>query len=116
MSKPQGDAKIRTTRDALVPGKRRGALAEQRLHEAYANVFSRGGEDVDLVLADLAEYSGYFFVTPTGTSADDLFRVEGSRQVFARILSLISLPMSQLEALRKAALEELQTSNEEGSR
>lgn len=105
-----------TTADIFDEGKRRGAGSQLKLHEAFHTVFDRRKEHVDLVLADLAEFSGYYFVTPPGASNEFLRQMEGRREVFARILSLIALPMTQLEALWVAAVEETQTSNTEGER
>lgn len=103
-----------TTRDIFDEGARRGAQSTIDLHQAYAEVFDRARPGVDMVLGDLAEFTGYFFVSPRGSSHGDLERMEGMREVFARILNLIALPMPQLEALRLAAIEEQRISNEEG--
>lgn len=105
-----------TTADIFDPGKRRGPTMQLRMHQAYSELFDRKQENVDLVMADLAEFSGYFFVTPPGVDPGVRDQMEGRREVFARILSLIALPMTQLEALRVAAAEEQQTSNTEGER
>lgn len=102
-----------TTADIYKEDTRRGAQATVDLHNAYAEVFDRTRPGVDVVLGDLAEFSGYFFTAPRGSSEADLNRMEGMREVFARILNLIALPMPQLEALRLAAIEEQRISNEE---
>ncbi len=108
-----------TTGDIFPKGKRRGPQSELRLHEAYRAVFTLQKpmkEDLDLVLADLGEFSGYHAVlSPTATDGE-MRDHNGRRAVFARILSLIELPLSQLNDLRNAALVEMQISNEEGSR
>lgn len=107
---------MKVTRDLFDPGHRRGPASEERLIEAYQQVFGTSGEDLDLVLGDLAEASGYYFVTPDDATALQMARSEGARKVFARILSLTRVSPNQLEALREAALLELQTSNEEQPR
>lgn len=104
----------KTTRDIFNEGMRRGSAFDLDQATAYAEVFDRTRPGVDTVLADLAEFTGYFFVSPRGSSVDDINRMEGMREVFARILNLIALPVSQLEALRLAAIEEQRVSNEEG--
>lgn len=110
--------RMTTTRDELPMGKRRGKAAESRLVTAYQNVFKNLGvnADVDLVLADLAEYSGYFATCPDDVTANQLFLAEGQRKVFARILSLLGVSGEDRELLRRAALDELYVSHEEGSR
>ena len=81
------------------------ASAAEALVQAYGNVFDRARPGVDLVLADLALLSGYYFTSPEGANLE---RAEGRREVFARILNLTALPMRQIEALRVAAVEEQQ--------
>lgn len=111
-------AKVTTTVDVLPPGSRRGLNATLKLTEAYNQVFSKPGvrEDVDLVLADLAEYSGYFATMPIDAPDRALQRMEGRREVFARILSLFGVTGEEREELRRAALREMTASIDEGSR
>ena len=104
--------------DLYKPGMRRGAAATIRLSDAYKAVFingNPGNEDNDLVMSDLANFTGYFAASPPGTTDADLREANGMRAVFARILSLSELPLVQLRSLREAALVELQTDNEEGN-
>jgi hypothetical protein len=110
--------KITTTKDSLPRGKRRGPAAELTLNNAYRAVFKNIGKDAqtDMVLADLAEFSGYYAVSPRSISEADLNRNEGNREVFARILSLLGVSGEDREALRAAAMVELQISSEEGTR
>lgn len=107
-----------TTTVTLPAGKRRGKASNLMLIDAYKATFKGQGVNaqVDLVLADLAEFSGYFAVMPEGTSAEGLQRDAGRREVFARILSLLGVSSEDRELIRAAALEELSISNEEGSR
>jgi hypothetical protein len=107
------------TSDIYKEGSRRTAPQTLRLAAAYEAVFVKRRpmqEDVDLVMADLAEFSGYFTTAPTSTNSNDLWDLNGKRSVFARILSLIAIPRVQLEELRKAALDEMHISNTEGQR
>jgi hypothetical protein len=104
--------------DLYKPGRRRGSAATIRLSDAYRAVFINGNpskEDSEIVMSDLANFSGYFSVSPPGTSDADLREANGARAVFARILSLSELPLVQLRSLREAALVELQTDSEEGN-
>ena len=108
-------AEMTTSRKKLVKGVRRGAANEQLLMNAYATVFERKSEAVDLVLADLAEYSGYYATMPRDATALQYARAEGGREVFARILSLSGVSDERREEVRVAALAELRTSLEEGN-
>lgn len=97
----------------------RGSEAELRLASAYEAVFllrNATKDDLDMVMVDLAEFTGYFAVAPAGTSEAELRDLNGKRAVFARILSLIKLPMGRLSQLREAALVEMQISSLEGER
>ena len=110
--------KLTTTRDELPAGRRRGAAANVALIDAYKHVFTGlcVNKQIDLVMADLAEFTGYFAVPPEGTTLEGMYRDAGRREVFARILSLIGVSSTDRELIRAAALEELGISNEEGSR
>lgn len=105
-----------TSRKSLPEGNRRGARREQQLVRSYATVFSLNIEDAQLVMADLAEASGYYAVMPEDATAMQMARAEGRREIFARILSLVGVSEEQREAIRIAALAELQTTNEEQAR
>ncbi len=80
--------------------------ADANLVAAYNSVFAQGREDVELVLADLAEFSGFYKVADRGTSADQLNFDEGKRLAFARIWSFLTLTDKQLEELENAARDE----------
>lgn len=104
--------------DLYKPGRRRGSAATIRISDAYRAVFINGNpskEDSEIVMSDLANFSGYFAVSPPGTGDAELREANGARAVFARILSLSELPLVQLRSLREAALVELQTDSEEGN-
>jgi len=104
-------SELSTSRTTLKKGHRRGALREQQLVNAYQSLWAR--EDMQIVMADLAEASGYYAVMPEDATALQICRAEGRREIFARILSLIGVSVEQREAIRIAALAELQTTNEE---
>lgn len=65
-----------------------------RVKEAYkAFVDGRASrDDADLIMLDLAKVSGYYHVTPPGTSSDDVQRAEGARSVYARIVYMLNMP------------------------
>lgn len=98
---------------------RRGAKQTLVLSDAYKAVFTMKQatpEALEMVMNDLAEFSGYFAVTPRGASIEEAAYDNGMRAVFARIKSLTGLYGGDLERLRAAALLEMQISNEEGER
>lgn len=107
-----------TTAQLLAEGRRRGPELSLALHEAWKALQGGhgGADDFELVLNDLAEFTEYYFVAPPGTSGDVLVRREGARAVFARILFLLDVPMTTLGEWRKAALVELDITNQEGER
>ncbi len=108
-----------TTDKQFKPGLRRGSRQTLTLSDAYKAVFTMKQatpEALEMVMNDLAEFSGYFAVAPAGTTGDVLQYMNGQRSVFARIKSLTGLYGDELERLRAAALVEMQISNEEGER
>lgn len=76
--------------------------AEAHLVEAYrAFAEGRAGkQDADLVLQDLAMYSGYFHVTSQDTSEGATKYAEGARSVFARVMFMLNLPIERIYALQ----------------
>lgn len=94
-------------------GARRNDQAHRRLVKAYKEVF-RPSESVDIVLADLANYCGFYKVAPPGTPAEALFYEQGTRAAFGRLFHFLSLPDDRLEDLEKAAQAESLADGEEG--
>lgn len=84
-------------------------LADAALIAAYNSVFSQDREDVQMVLADMAEHCGFYKVDARGASADDLNFDGGKRAAFARIWSFLTLTDQQLELLENAARDEAAT-------
>jgi hypothetical protein len=80
--------------------------ADIRLIQAYRSVFGRGGEDVELVLIDLASFCGFYQVEQGGVSADELNHWAGRRAAFGRIFNFLSLSDAQLMAMEQAARDE----------
>lgn len=76
----------------------------KRLIEAYEALFGgRGGkEDADLVLADLAFESGYFFVDDGSASDAQLRHDSGRRFLFGRIARFLSLSAGELAEIQRA--------------
>lgn len=95
-------------------GRRRKASAADRLSNAYNEVFSRQ-ESAELVLADLAAFSGFYQVTPPGASDAEVRYAEGMRAVFARIERFRLLTPTERTQLEQAARQEAITSQKEGT-
>lgn len=71
---------------------------------AYKAVFdSREGQ---IVLADLAEHTGFYFSTHPNTSPEARAYQDGMRNVYSRILSVIRLTDDEQIALEKAVFDE----------
>jgi hypothetical protein len=95
-------------------GRRRKAAAAERLSHAYTDVFCRQ-ESAELVLADLAAFSGFYQVTPPGASDAEVRYAEGMRAVFARIERFRLLTPQERTQLEQAARQEAITSQKEGT-
>lgn len=76
---------------------------DDRLAEAYRNVFLAHTEDAHLVLNDLAQYTGFYSVLPADVSDDQLRYREGARAAFARVFEFLSQTNQGVAALDKAA-------------
>lgn len=107
---------ITTTAKLFGIDRSRSSAAELRIAEAYAAVFSGRGstEDAELVLVDLAKFTGYYNTTSPEVPGDALRYYEGQRAVMGRILALKAPPDIELEALRKAVREEQIADNHTG--
>lgn len=79
------------------------AAAEQTLVGAYRSVF-REGQDAEMVLADMAAFTGFYQVQPPGDmSAYQAGYVNGMRAAFGRLFHFLSLSDRQLAELEEAA-------------
>lgn len=81
-----------------------------RLTDAW-NAFVEGRasrEDAEVILTDLASESEFFYIAPPDATGDHLKYREGKRALYGRILFLLDRPTSFMEAVRRAALDELQ--------
>lgn len=96
----------------LPRGRKRGKVAEDRLVKAYNEVFKIGREEAEIVLADLAEHSGFYRVTHP--DAGNLAFNEGMRAVYGRIHRFLRMSDQEFRDLEAAAREEAIVSSEEG--
>ncbi len=92
----------------------RGSGAALRLALAYHNVFKTQDEDVQLVLADLADYTGFYRVNGEGIPPDDRAFSDGKRAAFGRLFRFLNLTDDEKNALVQAARAETLASSNEG--
>lgn len=91
----------------------RGDEAHLRLALAYHNVFKASDEDAQLVLADLADYTGFYRVNGEGIPPDDRAFSDGKRAAFGRLFRFLNLTDDEKNALVQAArVESIASSNE----
>lgn len=93
----------------------RGAKAQDRLAKAYREVFQRDSEAVEIVLADMANFMGFYKVPPIGAPPETLLVDQGLRAAFGRLFSFLSLSEDRLAALEEAARREAMADDEEGT-
>ena len=99
------------------PGKRRGTQAAHDLAEAYRALANGNptSADCERIIADLAEFSGFYTVSgPADADAWVRFR-EGQRSVFGRMLNFMRLTDTERRDLEVAARYEAITSLQEGN-
>ncbi len=96
-------------------GDRRGARANKVLADAYRAVFRDGGtsQDREIVLADFANYTGFYRVSGPGLSAEDRAFADGMRAAYGRIFRFLRLSREELDALEDAARQEAVTDAQE---
>lgn len=92
--------------------RKRGAMATEQLSRAYMTLFQ--SEAGRLVLADLAEFSGFFKVIPSGTTPDQAMYCEGMRNVFGRILHYMQPTSEQMFKLSQIAAAEARVTSLQG--
>lgn len=97
----------------LVP-RPRDAEAQKRLVDAYREVFGKEDESTEIVLADLAQFCGFYSVPPPGTPSDTLHYEAGQRSAYGRIFHFLSMPQKRVDALERAAREESDINQVEG--
>ena len=98
------------------PGARRRAKAQLRLAQAYQAVFGGNGtqEDAELVLADLANVSGFYAVEDADVSATARAFADGRRDLMNRILRMSQMSRERHEMLLQAVMAEEEADNHEG--
>lgn len=92
---------------------KRDAAAKERLREAYASVFNLSSVDAQMVLADLADYCGYYKVFDPAVPMSVMADHNARRAVFGRIFHFTNLSEDERKELHQAARRET-VANEEG--
>lgn len=67
-----------------------------------------------MVLADLANHSGFYQVHPPGSGLNELMEANGRRAVFGRLFRFLRLSQTELHALEEAARRESLADAQEG--
>jgi len=104
----------RTLATQSLHGQARNTKAHAKLAAAYREVFSRNDESVEIVLADLANFCGFYKVPPIGSPPETLLVDQGLRAAFGRLFSFLSLSDERMAALEQAAREEALADHEQG--
>lgn len=91
---------------------KRDQAAKEKLREAYVTVFS--GESGQIVLADLAEYCGYYKVFDPAISMSVMADHNARRAVFGRIFHFLNLSEDERRELHEAARREYLANIDEG--
>ena len=71
---------------------------------AYKRLFNT--TDGQMVLKELAQFTGFYQVTDRDVNRDEMMRQEGRREVFDHIVRYCNLPPEQVQELHKITLNE----------
>jgi hypothetical protein len=100
------------------PRNPRGPRAHTFLVGAYRRVLVSGGtstdEDKQIVLADLANASGFYRVSGPGLTAEDRAFADGMRSVYARVHVFLRMTDQEIRNLEEAARQEAIIDSEPG--
>lgn len=101
------------------PRNPRGPAAHVFLIGAYRRVLVRGGiatdEDKQIVLADMANASGFYRVSGAGISATDRAFADGMRATYARVHLFLKMTPEEVGHLEEAARQEAMIDSEPGN-
>lgn len=89
-------------------GKRRTPAVKMDVANAYHATFTGNADanQADIVLVDLAAFSGFFGVTPAGVDPDTRAFNDGQRAVFGRIMSMLRMPARERDAFMTVVRDE----------
>ncbi len=96
----------------------RGAQARQALAEAYLDVFvprrTASEAQKQMVLADLANASGFYRVSGPEMSGETRAFMDGMRAVYGRVFRFLHLSEQEVRELEEAARQEAIADSEQG--
>ncbi len=98
-------------------GERRTLDVHQELGQAYRAVFTEQTateQQKDMVLVDLAEFSGFYSITPGGSDPDTRAFNEGQRAVFGRVLRFLNMTAEERSFLEEETRHQTLISVAEG--
>ncbi len=75
--------------------------------EAFMQGRSVNKDDAEAMIADLADYCGYYTAANIGTPSENLHYREGQRSLFARIILLSRVPKAVQDRVSRMATEDL---------
>ena len=98
-------------------GFRRGASARNDLSRAYQALFTgHGGErEAQMVLADLANFTGFYRANGPGFTDSDRAHSDGMRLAYGRIHQFLRMTDDERRQLEEAARLEAVTDADEGA-
>ncbi len=78
------------------------------LTRAYRNLFDGRAtkQEAQMVLADLANHSGFYQVLPPGAGVSELAEANGKRATFGRLFRFLRLSEEEVRGLEEAARQE----------
>lgn len=94
--------------------KPRSPSATQELAKAYLSVFDKKRDDVQMVLADLADFTGFYAVSSEDKPPDARAYADGKRAAFGRLFRFLNLTDEERGFLEKAARAETNVSLRDG--
>jgi hypothetical protein len=91
-----------------LPFAKGSARGQEKLGSAYRNIFSGKGtaDDAQMVLADLANHSGFYRVSGPDVDPNARAFADGMRAAYGRIFRYLSLTDQELQDLQEAARAE----------
>lgn len=102
----------RTIANFLSPGRRRGARARAELADAYREALA--GERGQMIVADLAAFTGFFEVTAAHAPPEIRAFNDGKRAAFGRLFYFLNLSDEERASLMAAVRLETSTDASEG--
>jgi hypothetical protein len=100
-----------------LPGRSRTATGVAELSSAYTKLFTGHGslKEAQIVLTDVANFTGFYRVNGPGLSAEDRAFADGQRSAYGRIYRFLRMTDDERRQLEEAARAEALVDAEQGS-